>query len=117
MPGSGDSPDMPRPPDQVVFVPENLILGSGLPAAIVEKNAMPAPPLTGPPMKMTLGKAPKPLKPKPFQKVLNTIPMPMRIKNIPFKPVGEPRQPKNPVQSPTRKPVPPVLQSIEKSPG
>lgn len=42
-------------------------------------------------VKNTLGKAPKPLKPKPFQKVLNTIPMPMRIKNVPFKPVGEPR--------------------------
>ena len=41
--------------------------------------------------KLTLGKPPKPLKPKPFQKILNTIPMPMRIKNIPFKPVGEPR--------------------------
>lgn len=41
--------------------------------------------------KMTLGKPPKPLKPKPFQKVINTIPMPMRIKNVPFKPVGDPR--------------------------
>lgn len=41
--------------------------------------------------KMTLGKPPKPLKPKMFQKVINTIPMPMKIKNIPFKPVGEPR--------------------------
>lgn len=41
--------------------------------------------------KMTLGKAPKPLKPKMFQKVINTIPMPMKIKNVPFKPVGEPR--------------------------
>lgn len=41
--------------------------------------------------KFSLGKPPKPLKPKPFQKILNTIPMPMRIKNIPFKPVGEPR--------------------------
>ena len=91
MPGSGECPDLPGPPDQVVFVPENLTLEGEVPAPIVEKNAMLAPPLTGPPMKMTLGKAPKPLKPKPFQKVLNTIPMPMRIKNVPFKPVGEPR--------------------------
>lgn len=37
--------------------------------------------------KFRLGKPPKPLKPKPFQKVLNTIPMPMRIKNVPFKPI------------------------------
>jgi len=39
--------------------------------------------------KMSIGKIPKPLKPKPFQKVLNTIPMPMKIKNVPFKPVSE----------------------------
>lgn len=55
--------------------------------------------------KLTLGKPPKPLKPKPFQKVLNTIPMPMRIKNVPFKPVGEPRG-RQPAQSPPRKPMP-----------
>ena len=70
-------------------------------------------------MKNTLGKVPKPLKPKPFQKVLNTIPMPMRINNVPFKPIAEPRGggKRQPDQSPTRKPVPPTLQSIERSPG
>jgi hypothetical protein len=61
------------------------------PATIYEKGG-----------KMTLGKPPKPLKPKMFQKVLNTIPMPMKIKNVPFKPISEPRSQKQPKQSPTR---------------
>ena len=46
-----------------------------------------------------IGKAPKPLKPKAFQKVPNTIPMPMKMPAVPFKPVGEPRG-RNPTQSP-----------------
>ena len=64
--------------------------------------------------KLTLGKPPKPLKPKPFQKILNTIAMPMRIKNVPFKPVGERRGHQPPV-SPVKKPVAilPVDQSFE----
>lgn len=41
--------------------------------------------------KKTLGKPPKPLKPKPFMKVINTIPMPMRMINVPYKPAADTR--------------------------
>jgi len=55
--------------------------------------------------KITLGKPPKSIKPKAFQRVLNTIPMPMRVKNVPFKPVGisdgKPRGRRQPSQSPS----------------
>ena len=49
------------------------------------------PRLKPPQEKKFIGKPPKPLRPKPFQKVLNTIPMPMKMPPVPFKPVGEPR--------------------------
>ncbi len=53
----------------------------------------------------TLAKPPKPLKPKGFQKVPNTIKRPMRVKNVPFKPIGvnEPR-PKKTTSPNKRKP-------------
>jgi hypothetical protein len=60
--------------------------------------------------KLTIGKIPKPLKPKPFQKVLNTIPMPMKIKSVPFKPVSEPRTQRQPKQkSPPARPDRPEI--------
>lgn len=93
LPGSGAPPEMPLVPSWEPADPSDLKRDFvEFPPMIPEKIRIPNWPKTiydtG---KLTLGKPPKPLKPKPFQKILNTIPMPMRIKNIPFKPVGEQR--------------------------
>lgn len=59
-----------------------------------------------------MGATPKALKPKEFHKVPNTIPMPMRIKNVPFKPVGIK------MPEPMRKPSPPKLRPQQvRTPG
>ena len=94
MPGTEKANPLPELPDFDVPDPVHMIYNGPeieAPEALPEM-LIPKWPLTiYHSVKNTLGKAPKPLKPKPFQKVLNTIPMPMRIKNVPFKPVGEPR--------------------------
>lgn len=92
LPGADTTPDLPELPAATIDMPTLKIDESSFPENFGEKARIPKMPATiydgG---KMTLGKVPKPLKPKMFQKVLNTIPMPMKIKNVPFKPVGEPR--------------------------
>ena len=100
---------MPKPFD--IDEPEISDFIGQLPSKPEEPYKMPAFPKTVYHQeKLFLGKPPKPLKNKPYQKVPNTIPMPMTIKNVPFKPVqfAEPRrggaQPSQspPKRSPTR---------------
>ena len=60
---------------------------TSFPEPIEERPKIPALPKTiYETAKLSLSKPPKPIKPLPFQKVLNTIQMPMKIKIVPFKP-------------------------------
>ena len=52
--------------------------------------------------KLLQGKPPSPLKPKPLSKIINTIALPMKMRNVPFKPIGDPRSGQL-AQSPPRK--------------
>ena len=110
VPGGYCDIDFPQLPEVVIKEPERIVnVELNVPPKPVEKAKMPPTPKSiWDEKKFRLGKPPKPLQPKPFQKVLNTIPMPMRIKNVPFKPVmvkentrGKQQQ-KQPSQSPTR---------------
>ena len=110
VPGGFCDIDFPKTPEEDIKEPEVIInVDLAVPPKLVEKAKMPPTPKSvWEEKKFKLGKPPKPLQPKPFQKVLNTIPMPMRIKNVPFKPVmiaekirGKQGQ-KQPSQSPTR---------------
>ena len=88
LPGGICDIDLPDLPGEIKE-PETMDCDyANIPKKMVEKPKIPDMPRTiWDEKKFRLGKPPKPLKPKPFQKVLNTIPMPMRIKNIPFKPI------------------------------
>ena len=111
LPGSNTCEPPPRVPDWDVPLPDiKNTLNVSWPNEFPERaRQIGMPPTIYDTGKPVLGKAPKPLKPKGFQKVLNTIPMPHKIKNVPAKPITEPRNNRQPNQSPPRRPVIPEI--------